>query len=210
MSLPAYVAICTPVYDTYDPRFIRALRVLDVPGQEGMVLEAHGQLLDDARRNLTIQALAQERVTHILWADADMTFPPDALARLLDHELPIVGALCFERRPPYNPTINVGGNLLWDYPRDTLVRVDSTGGGFLLTERQVYESIAARFGARSWWISRNDGDLGETFAGDESFLWRAKQCGFEVHVDTSVKTGHVAKVIVDEAFVDRWRKGGAK
>lgn len=204
-----YVAICTPVYDSYDPRFIRSLRFLDVPGNEGMILEAHGKLLDDARRDLTVQALAQERVTHILWADADMTFEASALANLLDHELPIVGALCFERRPPYNPTIVVGDRVLGDYPRDSLVRVDYTGGGFLLTAREVYDAIEKRYGSRSWWQSRVVDGLGNTEAGDASFLWRAKRCGFETCVDTAVKTGHVAKVVVDEAFVDRWRKGGA-
>ena len=208
MSAPEpLVAICTPVYDTYDPRFIRSLRFLQIPGDQGMILEAHGKLLDDARREMTAQALTQPQVTHLLWVDADMTFAPDALLRLLARQLPIVGGLCFERRSPYNPALVVDDHVLENYPRDMLVRVDATGGGFLLTQRKVYEAISAKYGARSWWVSTTVDDLSNTTAGDVSFLARAKACGFDTYVDTSVKIGHIAKTTIDETFVDRWRRG---
>lgn len=202
-----FVAVCTPVYDMYQPAMIRSLRFLDFPGGQGMILETPGKPLDVARQEMTAQALTVPEVTHILWVDADMVFPQDALKQLLAHKLPIVGALCFERREPYNSTIHVGGKLQSDYPRNQLMKVDSTGGAFLLTERRVYDAISVKFQPRGWWWPMTVDTLDNRIAGDESFLIRAKECGFDVYVDTACKTGHIAKACVDEAFVDRWRKG---
>lgn len=198
------IALCTPVYDKLDLGFIASRDRMDVDGPV-LGLFQHGTLLDDARRFMTLRALAVPEVTHTMWVDADMTFAPDAVRRLLAHDLPIVGGLCFERRPPYAPTLWRDGAQLRDYS-DGLVEVDSTGGAFLLVKREVYEHIGEEFEATGWWLSSATHGLpGERRAGDECFLARAKMCGYKVFVDTTVKTGHVASVVVDEDFYKMWR-----
>ena len=200
------LALCVPVYDVFEPPNVESIWKLQWPG--GITFNmAHGRLLDDARHGLTMAALALPAVTHILFADADMSYPANAAIRLAAHGKPIVGGLCFERRPPFSPTLFYDGGIpRLDYPRDALVRVDSTGGAFLLVERCVFDAISARDGIGAWWASgTREGGL--PLAGDEAFLQRAKRLGYEVYVDTAVKTGHTGKICVDEAFYDTWRRG---
>ena len=202
------LALCVSVYDVFEPDNVASIWSLQWPG--GITFNmAHGRLLDDARHSLTVTALANPEVTHLLFADADMAYPPDAAIRLAAHGKPIVGGLCFERRPPFSPTLFFGGGIpQLDYPRNALVRVASTGGAFILIERAVFEAVSQVEGAGLWWASTVRAG-GLPLAGDESFLQRAKRLGYEVHVDTGVKTGHVGKVVVDEAFYDAWRRGAA-
>jgi hypothetical protein len=54
------------------------------------VLMSAGTYVHNARQEL-VEALVGQGVTHILWIDSDMSFPPDALIRLLEHNVPVVG-----------------------------------------------------------------------------------------------------------------------
>ena len=62
-----------------------------------------GTYLPQQRMTLVKEAF-QSGSTHILWIDSDMRFPKDALIRLLDRDLPIVGANYPMRRTPIIPT----------------------------------------------------------------------------------------------------------
>lgn len=210
------VAICTPVYENPSMSFWRSFRQLWKPHKGGQIegvthlFDAHGILVDKARQILTDAALnASPEVTHLLWVDADMTMPPNALKRLLGHRVPIVGGLCFNRRSPYQPILlrEHPGELArgserygfcYHYPPDDLFSVDATGSAFMLVERNVYERIQKEFGP-TWYNPIHD--LSE----DLSFCWRAKRCGFPIHVDTGLKIGHVAEVVVDEEFAEKNR-----
>lgn len=220
MSKPV-VAICTPIYDSLEPAFWRSHRQLhkpssvDVVFQGGIthILDTEGLLVEDARRVMTKGALAAEgdvRVSHILMIDADMTFPPDALKQLLDHDVPIVGGLCFNRRSPYQPILcryhpaskefgEQRYGFCYHYPPAALFEVDATGAAFLLVKREVFDAISLAEGPEKWW-ERVEG-LSEDF----SFCLRAKRAGYKIHVDTGLKIGHIAKVVVDEAFARKNR-----
>ena len=156
MSTSPVVAICRPILNTIHPKCERSLRYLEKVGSPTHFFEVTNVTPHAAARNhLTADALLAPEVTHLLWIDADMTFPPDALRRLFAHGVPIVGGLCHDRRPPYKPILarlidaSWGadpGALGWvyDYPRDQLVPVDATGGAFLLVRRDVFEVIRER------------------------------------------------------------------
>lgn len=137
----------------------------------------------------------------LLFIDSDMTFPADALLRLLDHNLDIVGGLCFKRVPEYNPTIyqKVPGQFKWnwiqDYPRESLFEVDGTGSAFLLIKKKVFDAIPYP------WYEYN-GEVSE----DLYFCHKAKQAGFKIHIDSSVKIGHLGMQPVDEKFFDEYYK----
>jgi glycosyltransferase involved in cell wall biosynthesis len=202
------VAICTPSLGHPKLKFVNALNNLTKPRSGGplvgqtLLINLEDRPVDDARRLLTQDALQWKGVTHILWVDDDMVFPPDALQRLLAHDLDIVGGLCFNRRAPayqpivareYDPTLAMPKNatgFVYDLPRAGVVECDATGGAFLLVKVQVFRDIAAKFGSDSWWTP--DGEASEDF----SFCRRARACGYKIHVDCSLEIGHIGEVII--------------
>ena len=193
---PPVIAICTPVYDTYEPLYQRSMRGLMMPGAlpcPAVFCESYGKLYEHALMELTEAALRHADVTHLLFVDADMAFPPTAPAALLARRMPIVGGLCFERRPPFNPTL-VGddGRVITEWQPGALVPVQYTGAAFLMIERDVFKAIGT-----DWW--KGDGRRSP----DACFLDRAREWKFGCFVDTAVGIGHIGKVVINEEF---WRR----
>jgi hypothetical protein len=209
-----FVAICVPIYDTLEPDFWTSLNRLWKPsshsagfsGGKTVLCEKRGMTVEQARRMLTSEVLANyPDVTHLLWVDADMVFPPHALQRLLEAKAPIVGGLCHNRRNPWQPILgrkhgdpDRGYGWVYHYPPDALFPVDVTGAGFLLVERRVFERVS-ELGPECWWEPRSG--LSEDF----SFIQRAKECGFPALVDTGLEIGHIGKVVVDSDFARKNR-----
>lgn len=207
---PVVVAICIPVYDKITYQFFRSYTQLWVPNPASITFDRQGAThlfsthsfdVVRARTLLTESALAADpEATHLLFVDDDMLFPPHALKRLIDHDLPVVGGLCHNRRVPYAPLLirkhvdRDGTGFVYDYPENKLAEVDATGAGFLLVKREVFEAITEKHGPGSWWQQLRG--ISEDF----SFMERARACGFAIHVDTGLSIGHVAEVVVDAAF----------
>lgn len=213
MSQP-HLAVCTPWASKPEALFSKCfIDLLNAIPRPYELLIRHERPVQDARNEITAAALAIPRVTHLLWIDDDMVFRPDSAVRLLRHELPIVGGLCFNRRSPYHPVLakswhpgsglEEGYGWIYDPPRDGLIDVDGTGGAFLLVRRDVYERIREKEGKgpgwTGWWDQRDD------ISEDLSFCRRVKEAGFEIKVDCGVEIGHLGQVIVDRAFAERNR-----
>lgn len=165
-------------------------------------------------RNLLTRKALDSPATHLLWIDADMSFPRDALLRLLAHRLPLVGGLYFNRRAPFHPQLlrkqpaeramdDVPMAYIYDWRREvsrdgagSLLRVDATGAGFLLVERRVFTDISADDG---WWAPLGTG------SDDIWFLRRATAAGYEIFVDTALELGHLGEIAVDAEFSARNR-----
>lgn len=121
----------------------------------------------------------------------DHAFSPDALARLLDAERPIVVPLCLQRNPPYRPVIYTavdgsGGRVvieLQDHPVGGLVEVHSAGGGGMLVRREVLDAVGA-----PWFeLGKSPGSsLGE----DLYFCDKARAAGYRVYANLDVPFGH--------------------
>lgn len=194
-----------------------------------------------ARNKVVREFLTKTDCEWLWWLDADMTFQPDALDRLLasadPKERPIMGGLCFAllkgEAQEIVPTLYgyTQAQQLVRYngfPEDQVVQVVGTGSACILIHRSVFEGIVsktwdeareAKFVAE---VGRESGRLGtllfpppwpwyqEDITGtnwgdsrseDLTFCLRAYECGFPVHVDTSVEIGHVKPVVIDkEAF----------
>jgi GT2 family glycosyltransferase len=153
-------------------------------------------------RVMTDPALAN--VTHLWWVDDDMVFAPDAFARLLAHDVPIVGGLCHGRRAPaYSPivlkrdAVTKNYRYWYDFPRG-LVEVDATGSAFLLVQREVYEAIETKLPNEFPYSNRGHGE-------DVAFCERAAEVGYKTVLDTTIEVGHVAEVVVETGFARRNR-----
>jgi len=209
------IALCLPTSDLFHPNTVISILNGNIP-RPGIAINARGKNVFQARNELVRDALAFEdpelgKVTHLLWIDDDMVFRGDAVPRLIAHDLPIVGGLCYNRHHPYNPVMlyeppkgceSVGYLFRYEWPQPPgLLEVDATGAAFLLTKREVFEKIAEN-------LKPDEGPFTQGGWGEDvSFCRRARAAGYKVMVDTSIEIGHVGEVVVAEAFATRNRQG---
>jgi len=187
--------------------------------------EVSGPHLPTAKCDIVRQFLAHPDKPDWLWmVDTDATFAPDTLDRLLTSAdpvtRPIVGALAFGVRPAKDakghdirnsvgatplelfPTIYVYGEngvgMIVDYPQNELVQCHATGGHCILLHRDMLADPRwlGDEHPQPWFrmAHRGTGEVSE----DQFFCMKAGSLGFPVHVDTSIKTGHVKTFIADE------------
>ena len=130
---------------TYDLCQMMNLSVAAIPAHLGHELGFAmniGTYIHKARTEL-LQVALGEGATHVLWIDSDMRFPQDALLRLLQHQVPVVGINYSKRRwPPEFVAIkrvptkegDVGEMLRTDADSTGLEEVDAIGMGLVLME----------------------------------------------------------------------------
>lgn len=150
-----------------------------------------------AMRNSIVYSARDKGCSHLLFVDTDMLYPPDTVKRLLDHDLDIVGALTFKRYPPFNPIIMRGDKhkLQYVYPYDDgLMKVTATGTGCLLINMKVFDKIRKPY--FKFQHTKKNGPVGE----DVGFCYKAADAGFDIYVDTTVKTIHICMMGVDETL----------
>lgn len=171
-----------------------------------------GQILT-FQRNQCLHAMEGD---WILFIDADMVWQPEDIATLVEtqkkFDLDIIGGLCFQRLPPYQPTLykkvpdEDAYTFLEQWPDDSALEVDATGMAFCLIHKRVLDRITQKYGDfeypgfeerqkyRPVPFFRWDGFWGEDF----QFCREATASGSRVFVDTSVKVTHMGYVPIDE------------
>lgn len=204
------ILIAIPSMDYVASGFAGSLATLAKVG-ECKISFICSSLIYDARNKLAAQAIESE-ADYILWLDSDMTFKPDTLIRLLkdieDNNLDIVSALYFRRSHPYSPVAfskfdfvdneavfeNYTGEL------SGLHKVEGVGFGCLLMDAQVVFDVFGKYGDCFSPIAKVGEDL--------SFLWKARQLGYETYLDCDIKCGHVGHVVVSQGFYEAVSSGG--
>lgn len=144
----------------------------------------------------------------LLFIDDDMVWEPDAVKRLVEareeHDLDMVGALCFRRTPPHQPTLYMrtqptsGPYNFLEKWTDDIVEVDATGLAFCLIHKRVFERIAGsemppleeRLQNRPPNFFRWTGGFGE----DLAFCQDVKASGGRIFVDTRIEIGHISEI----------------
>lgn len=190
------VALCIPVHGNTKARFtlsLSRLLIWSAANQPDTVFTLHMAIgnsrLDDAREEIAEAALRAEP-DFLLWLDADHTFPPDLVARLAAHGLPIIGCNYRFRDPEAarSTAANwVEGDRKAVEPKALGVEpVDALGLGACLIKAEVFRTMK-----RPWfsmWLS------GE----DSYFFGQAKAQGFQPHVDhgLSKEVGHIAETVL--------------
>lgn len=187
-------------------------------------------------RNQIVESFAKTDDDWLLMYDSDMVFAPNALYQLLDDAYDggtqvkrhIVGGLCFagSLRPGGRlfPTIyrttqdedgQVGTEIIYDYPKGVIVRVDATGGAFLLIHRSVFAKMSKPYpqgfgtmpngkpNTYPWFIEGVNG--GAQFGEDIAFCMRARALKFDVWVDTGCRTEHLKVGVLNEELYEQRR-----
>lgn len=193
--------ICIPALDTMQTLFVKALYDLRKPEGTEIAFSA-SSLVYDSRNQLTDKAV-KGGYDRVLWLDSDMYFDPDLLERLnahLDHGLDIVAGLFFTRKIPVRPCA---------YSRCELVEKD---GIFIPTIEpaeygaELFEVAACGFGAVAMKtevlakVSERDFPFSPLpgFGEDFSFCLRARELGYHIWCDPTIKVGHVGISIINE------------
>lgn len=189
---PIRVLICTPVYGSdvkrgYSWSLARAMRhFLKLPydGEKDVdVSMVWSSNLVDNRHRLVSRAFEFE-ATHLLWIDADMKFPEDAVARMLNHSLPIVAVNYPTKEAEPRPTAYrdeddyVGP--VWTQEKDTgLCKVSSCGFGLMLCDMRVFEAIDLPF----FQFTPSGQDKLKTETEDVFFCRKCREKGIDVYID---------------------------
>jgi len=210
-------------WDAYHDQYI------GFPPEGGTITLSTGPRVAEGRNSVVdIFATKHPEADWLLMLDADMTFSPDLLHKLMKEadptESPVIGGLCFaggRENKPY-PTVYSAQQKdgyysverVYDYPRNAMVRVAATGGACLLVHRQVLAAMKKAYGETQsgapsiypWFIEGLQGPEGEAWGEDVAFCLRAGALGIPVWVHTGVKLGHIKPQIIDETYFDNYNR----
>lgn len=154
----------------------------------------------------------------IMFVDDDMVFQPDAIGRIVAKQketgADIVGALCFQRMPPHQPTMYHesprGGYVYREVWKDgETVPVDATGMAFCMITKTALNKILqfVTGDPQSVLLGREERlklpaaqffQWGPRMGEDFNFCKVATESGCSILVDTSTKIGHIAEIVVNE------------
>lgn len=173
----------------------------------------------DAMRDSALELARAEGFTHALFLDADMVWPTDVLERILRHaavDQAIVSGLYVLRTPPYAPVAMAGrfrkeGSDVDQFYfaeelGEELIEVDVIGMGCCLIPLAVLEVI----GPRPWFEYRNDDQGWPRVTEDVPFCLKAKEAGYTVWLDPTVKCGHVQPQVIDARWHERYQASMAE
>lgn len=157
----------------------------------------------DTLRNDIVQKALQTGATKLIMMDVDMIYHPKTVIRLMERNLPIVGALCFRRYVPFDSImlrITDGGyQSIDDWEDGELVEVDATGAGCIMYDMEIFRKMPYpwfRFQKRN----------GLTIGEDIGFCQDLKAAGYRIFVDTSVPCDHLTTMAVNHATNKLYRQ----
>lgn len=144
-----------------------------------------GTFVHQAREKLLHDVTELWGATHILWLDADMTFPPDTALRLLKHDKEVVAANYVTRVPPSRPTAKRDGQSVSSHDASGLESVDHVGMGVFLMQTSVVQSLPR---PRFWYSTLTETE-------DVFFCRLLKAAGHDIWIDhdLSRSVGHVGQ-----------------
>ena len=204
------LAICLPQTETVRCEYARSLANMmlrlgnvDCGVKHVFTLQAGGSLLPDLRQKLADGAL-DRGATHLLWIDADHSFPNDTAHRLLAHERPWVGINAVTRNPPYRATAlkHEGELLATTLHSNGLEKVWRMGFGIVMIEARVFQEMP-----KPWFLIEYIEKNGEAaFRGEDIyFCEKAKAAGFHPMVDHDLTkdTAHIGSLAWDSAALEQ-------
>lgn len=159
----------------------------------------------DANRNTCLKAMMDGGFGWIMWVDADVYLPPDAIMRLLSAGRDFIGGLYFRKEPPYLPVSSIAkfddrgqfipGVLPPHQPGD-IVPVNFLGCGCTLISRRCVEDMLSHYPRPYQWgmdiapVMDHNGKPIPGWSEDFLFCARAEQIGYTPYLHTGVVCQH--------------------
>jgi hypothetical protein len=196
-------AILVPVADRIEPACETSLRELERRGYA--VFRVHGyKQIDLARCQMASDALAAG-CEETLWIDADTAFHADAVDQLRRHDLPIVCGIYAKKSKRELAIHALGGTSDIHFGKGGgLIEIQYAPTGFLLVRRGVYDKMREQLALPQCRADtgrtlvpyyaphlRPDGDGWWYLADDFAFCERARQCGYKIMADTTIRLFHI-------------------
>ena len=138
--------------------------------------------------------------------DTDQVYPFETIPRLLSHNKDIVAAKVHRRYPLFDPIMyrgtisNFTSVLDEEWIGADIVEVDATGTGCVLFDLKVFENIDYP------WFQEIIGEDGKPIGEDINFYSKAKEAGYQVFVDPSLKVGHLSTLEITEEMYFLFKK----
>lgn len=160
--------------------------------------------IDQARNRIIYDALKQG-YEEFLWIDSDIEFKYEDVVKIRSRGVDIVGAAySFKGFPQFTIQPFENQEIIFDTEDGGIVEVQAVATGFLYTTAHLYNVIQKKLDLKIcntsfdapqipfyhpnvWSFNERHYYLGEDF----SFCFSAKQAGFSVYLDTSIKLGHI-------------------
>lgn len=193
-----------------DHQFVGSLLAMyrtDTPLIAGEIHAESSPRIASTRNDITSTFLRTNDAQWLLMLDADITFEPNLLRRLLQSasqaDAKIMGGLYFlgGHGQGFRPNLLVNDGEMArsvdNYP-EGIVQVNATGAGCLLVHRDVFTTIERKIGDTVFpWFAESQYN-GKPYGEDVTFCERAARCGYATYVDTTVKCGHRKTMTVTE------------
>lgn len=197
------ILFATPMYggNCTEPFFHSALRTVQELDRISLgydwLTERNESLVHRARMEMAATFLRNPDFWHLFWIDADIEFDPFDVAKLWNLNADIAVGLYAMKRHDMPLSAWKNGKLLRieDCPSDPF-EVDFAGTGFMLIRRNVIETLAAKVPT---WEGAN-GPVPALFmtpihnggleSEDYHFCRIAREAGFKIIADPSIKLGH--------------------
>jgi hypothetical protein len=195
--------VLVPVGHYLEPHCDLALRQLEALGYPVRRVYGFAQV-DLARSRMATDAVA-EGYDELMWVDSDMAFEPQSVTKLRAHGQPIVAGL-YPKKVEKRLTSQLlpGTDRLTMGEGGGLIEIQYAATGFLYTRRQVYLDIQQRLSLPACALANGRtvvpyflpmvlarGERHLYLGEDYAFCERARQCGYRVHADTSIRLQHI-------------------
>ncbi len=152
-------------------------------------------LLPEGRARLVSRGYDME-ATHILWLDSDMKFPADVVARLLNHNKPVVAANYPRKNMEARPTAYLDSEdyvgPVWTGDKaEGLQQVTYCGMGVMLCDMRVFDALNLPFFA----MEPQPPDFVKTVGEDVYFCKKLGDAGIEIFIDhdLSKQVAHIGE-----------------
>lgn len=145
-------------------------------------------------RNECVRTALNNGSTHLMFIDADQTFPPSGIVRLFDHDKDIVGAMYNTRgnlddKGQLISTVKMAddkGNLVstGEVPNQ-LFKCYAVATGFMLINMSVFNKLE-----KPWFVAYET-PSGEHRTEDVEFCKRAGAAGYDIWCSPTIHVGHI-------------------
>ena len=194
--------IATPCYGgmVFEPHFVSCLQAREylwANGVEHTWLTTRNESLITRGRNTSAVRFLQSGFDRLLFIDADMDYEPEDIGKLWAMDADIAVGIYRMKKEGSSFAAWVNGELIKDLPDEPL-SVDYAGTGFMMIKRGVFAKLMEAHPdwkyeesiGECWAFFQDPVEDGIHLSEDYFFCKRAREAGFEVMMDPSVKLGH--------------------
>ena len=206
-----HVHFCTPCYggQILEGCFSSYLRFSMLATKYGIPFSVdtmvNESLVSRARNSLVAKFLSNPQATHLMFVDADVSFTPDDILRLVLHDKGVVCGAYPMKTMPIKYVLNIIQDAIHE---DPLYEVSTAGTGFMLIKREVIEDMISKMPELKYKDSVGLGEQYEPFmyalfdtmidehqhylSEDWTFCKRVREvCHKRIWIDTTIKLDHI-------------------